>query len=153
MPKALVTARTPAPARISPSSGTGSNALRRMCTGGSAGAAVMGPTVPTVSSGVTDSRAGSASGSTEVTLAVGPQRRPPDARTDQGEQRGNDHRANDEGVQENPEADDDAELRQHDQWKHAEHAEHRGKHDARTRDHRAGRRHRAHDPVASAVLG
>ena len=47
-PNALTTRSTPAPRRISPSSGVGSKASRRMCTGGNEGAdVVMTSTVPT----------------------------------------------------------------------------------------------------------
>jgi hypothetical protein len=46
-------------------------------------------------------------------------------------QRRDDHRADDEGVQQDAESHDDAELSQHNQRQHTQHAEHRGQHDAR----------------------
>ena len=65
--------------------------------------------------------------------------------------RGNEHSADDQGVEKHADADDGAELGEHDQRQHAEDGEHGGQQDAGAGDHPAGRRERAKHAFAGPV--
>ena len=65
---------------------------------------------------------------------------PTDPRADQREQRRDDDGADREGVQQDPETDDDALLGERDQWQYTEHTEHRRQRDSGAGDDGPGRR-------------
>src|SRR3954468_3537324 len=80
-------------------------------------------------------------------------RRPPYAAPRIDHERGHDHRAHDERVEQDAERDDEAELGQHDQRQDGERAERPGEHDARAGNDRAGDREPAQRALARPVLG
>src|SRR5215218_8141832 len=79
-------------------------------------------------------------------------RRPPELRTEVEDDRGNEDAAYEEGVEQDAEGDDEADLREEDERQHGEHGEGAGEDDASAGDDAAGDRERAQDALLGAVL-